>query len=161
MITMSEDKSLQGQYETYMKQIGELSSEMQELGIQYIKPWFCDIKFKVYPDGTAEIPVRRSFPWVGRRSTKKVGLESLGELLYHLTRYSGEGYKQKYEGDERRWWILSRGSNPYSEIPKDLSSINKADIIGLIKHLNTKMGEREHSRKHLEGLEILDFEHSL
>ena len=81
--------TVQEEYLNYLQQARSLPREMRNRGIQWVKPRY-NPEFVVYADGTAEVP-EKDQPLLARlnlkdKVTKRIGLESVGELLYYLTK---------------------------------------------------------------------------
>ncbi|MBT4165764.1 hypothetical protein HOE04_01865 [archaeon] len=121
-------------YKAYLKQAESLPKEMKRRGIQYVNPRFMETDFVVYVDGTAEVPRRaESFlEYIGLKSRpmKRIGLDSVGELLYHLT----------------------SDPNRYNCVPKDLNQIDSFNLERLTNALSLEEDVVRSSKKLIEGL---------
>jgi len=126
--------SVQEEYKAYLQQAESLPKEMRRRGIGSVSSRFIETNFKVYADGTAEVPTRTQ-PVLARigltqKSTKRVGLESFGEMLYHLT------------ATERR----------YEEEPRHLDQVTSGDLKGLASALSLSCMDFVTNRNPIEGL---------
>ena len=126
--------SVQEEYKGYLQQAESLPREMRRRGISSVNARFIETNFKVYADGTVEVPMRTQ-PVLARigltqKSTKRIGLENFGEMLYHLT------------ATERR----------YEEEPRHLDQIAPADLKRLASALSLSCMDFVTNRNPIEGL---------
>jgi len=109
-------------YNGYLSQAKRLSEEMLQQGVFHLSLSYRGKSFTIYSDGTAEVPLREDSSQILRRGslhsqqTKRIGLQSLGEMVYYLTPDRSE----------------------FEELPKDLDSLTEGDIVSLHTLLNSE-----------------------